>query len=75
MGMSYGKTPVQSSNVKAVAFDDQSRELTVWFKNGSEYVYDGVQPSVGASFPYLESKGKGVWQILRKNNYPYKRIK
>lgn len=72
--MSYPYTPVKSSNVAGVAYDDNSRELQVSFKNGSTYQYDDVPPSVGNSFPYLQSKGKGVWQILR-GQYSYEKIK
>lgn len=71
--MSYGPTKVKSSNVSSVAYDDKTRVLEVSFKNGSTYEYEGVQPSVGNAFPYLESKGKGVWQILR-DKYPYKKL-
>ena len=69
--MSYDWTNVQSSNVSAVKYDDSSKELQIRFKNGSEYTYYGIIPSIGNSFPYLESKGRGVWQLLRNKGVPY----
>lgn len=71
--MTYPTTKVESSNVAAVAYDDKTRELDVTFKNGSTYKYEDVPKSVGNSFPFLESKGKGVWQLLR-GQYSYKKM-
>lgn len=71
--MSYPYTKVESSNVAGVAYDDKSRELQVSFNNGSTYQYDDVPTSVGNSFPFLASKGKGVWQLLR-DKYSYKKL-
>lgn len=71
--MSYDWTPVESSNVKSIKFDERTRELDVRFKNGAEYVYSGIQPSIGNAMPYAQSKGKFVWQVLR-DKYPYKRV-
>ena len=52
--------PVVSSNIEAVGFDDELEELTVEFKGGRLYSYDGVKrnvyddlikaPSVGSYF-------------------------
>ena len=33
-------TPVESSNIKAVGYDDATEELTVEFHNGSQYRYN-----------------------------------
>lgn len=71
--MSYENTPVESSNVASVAYDGKTRELDVTFKNGSTYKYSDVPKSVGDAFPYLESKGKGVHQLLR-GTYAYKKL-
>lgn len=64
---------VQSSNVEAVGYDDQSEIAYVRFLNGSLYIYKGVPqwdfdglldaPSVGS---YLHRNYKNV--------YPYERI-
>lgn len=63
--MTYANQPVESSNVSSVAYDDKTRILSVTFKNGETYNYESVPPSVGNSFPYLASKGKGIWELLR----------
>lgn len=72
--MTYPTERVESSNVATVAYDDKTRILTVGFLNGSLYEYYDVPPGVGNSFPYLASKGQGVWQLLR-GKYAYQRIK
>ena len=67
-------TPVSSSNVAEVGYDEETQEVYVRFLNGSLYVYKGVPkfeyegllnaPSVGS---YLHRNFKNV--------YPYERIK
>lgn len=71
--MSYPTTDVDSSNVSTVAYDDKTKILTVSFHDGSTYKYEDVPKSVGNSFPYLASKGKGVWELLR-NQYSYSKV-
>lgn len=71
--MTVETTPVDSSNVSAVAYNDRSRTLTLTFKDGASYEYYDVPVSVGNSFPWLESKGKAVWSLLR-GTYAYKRL-
>jgi hypothetical protein len=63
---------VNSSQVKGVAYDQDSRELFVQFTNGSEYKYNDVPyeeysnlasaPSVGS---YLNQNIKGVYSYER----------
>lgn len=71
--MTYPLEPVESSNVAACAYDGKSKTLTLKFKNGSTYEYYNVPAKVGDAFPFLESKGKGVWSLLR-GHYSYSRV-
>ena len=71
--MSYPTTPVESSNVASIAYDDKSRELDVTFKNGSTYRYSDVPKSVGNGMPFAESQGRFVWGALR-GQYAYKKL-
>lgn len=71
--MSYDWEKVESSNVAAVKYDGKDKTLYVSFLNGSVYAYYDVPSGVGDSFPYLASKGQGVWQLLR-GKYAYARI-
>lgn len=34
--------PIQSSNLRAAGFDEETSELTVAFRSGKRYVYKGV---------------------------------
>lgn len=37
---------VNSSNIRAVGYDEKARTLEIEFNNGSVYQYTGVQPEV-----------------------------
>ncbi len=66
-------TPVSSSNVSEIGYNEENQEVYVRFLNGSIYVYKGVPqfefdgllnaPSVGS---YLHRNYKNV--------YPYERV-
>jgi len=71
--MSYPMTPVQSSNVAAVAYDDKTRTQTVRFKDGSTYEYYDVPPNVGNAFPFIDSKGRFIWSNFR-GKYAYSKV-
>lgn len=51
-------TPVQSSNIDAVAFDAATSTLGVRFKNGGTYHYADVPQSVYDEFLAASSIGK-----------------
>lgn len=66
-------TPVSSSNVAEIGYDEATQEVYVRFLNGSLYVYKGV--------PSLEYQGllnaPSVGSYLHrnfKNVYPYERV-
>ena len=63
---------VISSNVVAVGYKDQNKELFVTFKNGS-YVYTEVPKSEFEGLLKASSKGKYIHQHI-KGYYPYSRI-
>jgi len=66
-------TPVTSSNISEIGYDDAAQEVYVRFLNGSLYVYKGVPqfefdgllnaPSIGS---YLHRNYKNV--------FPYERV-
>ncbi len=66
-------TPVMSSNVAEVGYNQGTNTLGVRFLNGSEYNYFGVDEDVYTSFLSAGSKGKFVWYTLR-GAYPYERV-
>ncbi|MBU1173426.1 MAG: KTSC domain-containing protein [Proteobacteria bacterium] len=73
--------PVDSSNVKAFAYDQDNRFFYVEFlpsgrgafSEGSVYVYHGVEPEVYSQALQAPSAGKFVWQFLR-DRYDYDRL-
>jgi hypothetical protein len=56
-------TPVNSSLIKAIGYNDEKEELHVEFKNGTEYVYQEVPR--GAFDQFLEAKSQGSF-FLKK---------
>lgn len=79
---SGGYIPVQSSNLKAVKYDAETKQLNVQFLSGSEYSYDGVSKgkynnlmgfSSHGSYFYWNIRGKGVPKPISAP-YPYRKI-
>ncbi|WP_158810449.1 KTSC domain-containing protein [Beijerinckia sp. L45] len=60
-------TPVKSSNIKAVGYDDAVGAMHVTFKSGSTYAYAGVEKKVFHEAMDAASVGKFVaTEILPK---------
>lgn len=51
-------TPVTSSNLASVGYDEPSKTLEVTFKNGSTYAYSGVPKSEHDALMAASSHGK-----------------
>jgi len=66
-------TPVRSSNVAAVGWDDDAQELLVEFKDGSTYAY----PSAGnaAYQDLLEATSPGQYVNRWLKSQPHRKIK
>lgn len=62
---------VLSSNVAAAG--TQGDDLIIRFHNGSVYAYSGLADRVEDLFK-SNSKGRWVWQNLRRKNVPYRKI-
>lgn len=67
------RTPVTSSNISDIGYDEDSQTLEVGFKNGSVYQYAGVPlseyeglMSAGSHGTYLAANIKG--------RYPYTKL-
>ena len=65
--------PVQSSNVVAIGYDAEPRELHVEFKGHHTYVYLDVSPEEYGQFLAAESKGKHLNQNI-KPKHDFKRV-
>lgn len=64
--------PVTSSNVAAVGHDAGSNQLHVRFKNGSHYVYDGIDARAFQQLLKAPSIGSHIAHQI-KGRYPSKR--
>jgi hypothetical protein len=71
-------TPVNSSTVKMVGYDQNAGEMHVQFKSGAyTYVHSGVDPQTFMSF--LNSKSKGLFYANtfkgETKKYPFRKVK
>lgn len=56
--------PVQSSNIRAIGYDESTKTLAVQFANGI-YHYAGIDPELFQSLTAADSKGKFFQQNIR----------
>jgi len=49
--------PVKSSLIKAIGYNDEKEELQVEFKNGTEYLYQGVPQGTFEALADADSVG------------------
>jgi hypothetical protein len=64
------RTPVTSSNLASVGYDEDSQSLEVEFKGGALYTYTGVPQSEYEGLINADSKG-GYFSAHIRNNYPF----
>lgn len=57
--------PVTGSNISAVGYDGDAKELHVQFSNGGAYVYAGVPDETHAGLMAAESVGKYFHAAIR----------
>ncbi len=67
------RTPVVSSNVASIGYDEEEAILEIAFNSGAIYEYYGVPPEVFDDFMMSSSKGKYMWDHIR-DIYEYERI-
>lgn len=66
--------PVSSTNIAAIAYDDDGRILGVRFAHGGEYWYHGVPRAVYQGFLSAVSKGTYFGMFVR-NTYACARVR
>ena len=64
--------PINSSNIKAIFYDDTSKKLLVFFYHNSLYTYTISEKQV-SEFMNAEDKGKYFYENIRMS-CPYKKI-
>ena len=65
---------VQSSNLKAIGYDEHQNTLYVEFKHGGKYKYLNVDKSVYDKLLVADSKGKFFDQNIKKAGYKYSKV-
>ncbi len=63
-----------STNVGAIWYAWEPRRLFVRFLDGSVYSYESVPLDVAVGMVETDSPGRYVWNVLRANNYAYRRL-
>lgn len=71
--MPVDMVPVISSNLEAVGYDDDKKELFVQFTSGKVFKYKGVSASAYAGLLGAESKGKHFHRHIR-STYTYEQV-
>ena len=68
------RTPVSSSNLSSVGYDENSRILEIEFNDGSVYTYSNVPISIYEGLMAASSHGKYFHQHIR-DVYQYTQIR
>ena len=69
------RTPVSSSNLRAIGYDSDTKTLEVEFLNGGLYSYANVPISVYNSLMSASSHGSYFNANIKKGGYPYKKLR
>lgn len=67
------RTPVSSSNVASVGYDEETQTLEVEFRNGSVYQYAGFSEGAYKAFMSASSKGRYLHKRI-KGKYAYRKV-
>jgi hypothetical protein len=67
------RTPVSSTNVASVGYDEATETLEVEFTNGAVYQYFNVGSNLYDELMAAPSKGQFLNTYIR-NSYPYSRV-
>ena len=68
------RTPVDSSNIKSLGYDNESKALEVEFTNGAVYRYSGVGKRTFEELMETKSKGAFFHENIR-GKYSYERVR
>lgn len=74
MASTVDMTPVRSSNIRAIGYDEETATLVVQFLDGSVYNYYEVDEEVYHQMLIAPSKGKFLWREVR-DVYEYERVR
>lgn len=59
------RTPVNSTNIRSLGYEQETRTLEVEFHNGGLYQYAGVPDTIYRAFMRAASKGSFLYDQIR----------
>jgi hypothetical protein len=65
---------VESSNISAIGYDQDTDELFIEFKNGNVYVYKEVPFEMYTAMMDADSKGSFFYKHIRQGGYSYAKL-
>ena len=68
-------SPVLSSNIRGIGYNDENKILAVLFINGSKYIYENVEPEVFNLVRNSESVGRALNECIVRNKDKYRYYK
>ncbi len=68
------RTPVRSSALRSVGYDEEQQTLEIEFTNGAVYRYFDVPPEVHRGLMAAESHGRYFHQHVRDKSYRYQKM-
>lgn len=67
--------PMDSTQLKKMAYDEKTQRLLVQFQNGIIYEYENVEPDEAAGVMFDEnSQGKAFNTRIKSGGYSYRRL-
>ncbi len=67
-------TPVESSNIAAVGYNEEDKELHIEFNSGKTYAYQDVPEDIAKGLVEAESVGKYFHANIRNGGFGYAEI-
>jgi KTSC domain len=68
------RTPVQSSTIASVGYEEETSTLEVGFNNGTIYQYFGVPKHIYEGLMNASSKGSYLNQYVKRGGYGYTKV-
>lgn len=69
------RTPVSSSNLRAIGYAPETQTLEIEFLNGGLYSYSGVPAAVHAALMSASSHGSYFDAHIKKAGYPFTKLR
>jgi hypothetical protein len=66
---------VNSSNLKSVGYDPETKTLEIEFLNGGLYQYDNVPESIYNGLMSASSHGQYFYRHIKKGGYHYRKLR